>query len=157
MSEIEIKHLKSYSELINSLPEDEKKCAEIMCKQSAEAQEERLHELYLSQDKTTYLVCFNNGFAYSHISALDLHNYLKLKIEYKKICDNRETYLEDLRKEQFSRAIINTDEITKAAKLHFLETEPYINEIIKGLQLYPFPNVDIEKIIDETTNQVVKI
>ena len=45
MSEIEIKQLKSYSELINSLPEDERKCAEIMCKQSAEALEERLSRL----------------------------------------------------------------------------------------------------------------
>lgn len=125
MSEIEIKNPKLFSESWNDLPEEIK----ITCKQSAEAQEERLHKLYLSQDKTTYLVCFNNGFAYSHVSALDLHNYLKLKIQYKQICDNREAYLEDLRKEQFSRAIINTDEIAKAAKLHFLETEPYINEI----------------------------
>lgn len=157
MSEIEIKKPKLYSELIKSIPEDERGIVNIINKQSAEAQEERLHQFYLANDKTTFLVCFDNGYNYGHVSALDLHNYLKLKIQYKQICDNRESYLEDLRKEQFSRAIINTDEIAKAAKLHFLETEPYINEIVKAMQLYPFPNADIEKIIDETTNQVVKI
>lgn len=128
-----------------------------MNKQSAEALEERLHNLYLSQDKTTYLVCFDNGFSYSHVSGVDLYNYLKLKLQYEQISNSRKAYLQELQKEQNNRAIINTKEIASASKLYFLGTEPYLNEIIKAMQLYPFPCGEIEKIINETTNQVVKI
>lgn len=153
MSEIEIKNPKYFSESWNDLPEEIK----ITCKQSAEAQEERLHNLYLSQDKTTYLVCFDNGFSYSHVPGVDLYNYLKLKIQYEQISNSRKAYLQELQKEQYNRAVINTKEIASASKQYYLETEPYLNEIIKAMQLYPFPSGEIEKIIDETTNQVVKI
>ena len=152
MSEIEIKNPKYFSESWNDLPESVK----ISCRQSAKAQEERLHNLYLSQDKTTYLVCFDNGFSYSHVSGVDLYNYLKLKIQYDQISNSRKAYLQELQKEKYNRAIINTKEIASASKQYYLETEPYLNEIIKAMQLYPFPCGEIEKIIDETTNQVVK-
>lgn len=137
----------------NELSESEK----ITCKQSAEAQKERLFLAQLQQSKTTYFVSFDNGFSYSHVSGVDLYNYLKLKIQYEQISDSRKAYLQELQKEQYNRAIINTKEIASASKQYFLEIEPYLNEIIKAMQLYPFPCGEIEKIIDETTNQVVKI
>ena len=151
MSEIEIKNPKPFSESWNELPEEIK----ITCKQSAEAQEERLFLAQLQQSKTTYLVCFDNRFSYSHVSGVDLYNYLKLKIQYEQISNSRKAYLQELQKEQYNRAIINTKEIASASKQYFLETEPYLNEIIKAMQLYPFPCGEIEKIIDETTNTVV--
>lgn len=46
---IEIKNLKSYTELMNSLSEDDRKCVEIMNKQAAEALEKRLIQLRKSQ------------------------------------------------------------------------------------------------------------
>ena len=158
MSAIEIKHLKSYSELINSLPEDERKCAEIMCKQSAETQEERLFLAQLQQSKTTYLVCFDNGYNYGQVSAIDLYNFQKLKMQYNQIINDREEYLQQLQREQKYSAIINPKEYANAYKIKLMETEPYLNEIIKAAQLFIMPfNREIEKIIDETTNQVVKI
>lgn len=138
--------------------EEARKWAEIMCKQSAEAQEERLHELYLSQDKTTYLVCFDNGYAYGQVSALELYNFQKLKKQYNQIINDREEYLQQLQREQKFSAIINPTEYANAYKIKLMETEPYLNEIIKAAQLFTMPfNREIEKIIDETTNQVVKI
>ena len=111
----------------------------------------------LQQSKSTYLVSFDNGFSYNHVSGVDLYNYLKLKIQYEQISNSRKAYLQELQKEQYNRAIINTKEIASASKQYFLETEPYLNEIIKAMQLYPFSCGEIEKIIDETTNTVVKI
>ena len=73
MSEIEIKNPKLFSESWNELPEEIK----ITCKQSAEAQEERLFLAQLQQSKNTYLVCFDNGYSYSHVSALELYNFQK--------------------------------------------------------------------------------
>lgn len=155
---VKIKNPKSYTELMNSIPEDDRKCVEIMNKQSAEALEERLFLAQLQQSKTTYLVCFDNGYAYGHVSAIELYNFQKLKIQYNQIINDREEYLQTLQREQFDRAIINTKEIAAAYKMKMLETEPYLNEIIKEAQLFLMPfNREIEKIIDETTNQVVKI
>ena len=153
MGEIEIKHPKLFSETWKNLSE----CEKIMCRQSAEALEERLFLAQLYSNKTTYLVSFDNGFSYSHVSGVDLYNYLKLKMKYEQISNSRKAYLQQLQKEQYDRAIINTKEIASASKQFLLETEPYLNEIIKAMQLYPFPCGEIEKIIDETTNQVVKI
>lgn len=154
MSEIEIKNPKLFSESWDELPEEVK----ITCKQSAETQEERLFLAQLSQSKSTYLVCFDKGYAYSHVSAIDLYNFQKLKIQYNQIINDREEYLKTLQREQFDRAIINTKEIAAAHKMKMLETQPYLNEIIKAAQLFPMPfNREIEKIIDETNNQVVKI
>ena len=144
---------KSYSDAIKTIPEFDRKSVEIMTKQSVEAQEERLYLAQLYQNKSTYLVSFDNGFSYSHVSGVDLYNYLKLKIQYEQISNSRKAY----QKEQYNRTIINTKEIASAIKQYFLETEPYLNEIIKAMQLYPFPCCEIEKIIDETTNQVVKL
>lgn len=155
MSEIEIKHLKSYSELINSLPEDERKCAEIMCKQSAEAQEERLFLAQLQQSKTTYLVCFDNGYNYGHVSAIDLYNFQKLKVEYNRICSERDEYVKSLCNPYST--VIGPENIEKL-KIYNLSLQPQIEAIIKAAQLFTMPfNREIEKIIDETTNQVVKI
>jgi hypothetical protein len=136
---------------LNDLPESVK----ISCRQSAKVQEERLKLFQLSQDKTTYLVIFDNEFSYGHVSGVDLYNYLRLKIQYEQISNSRKAYLQELQKEQYNSAVINTKEIASASKQFFLETEPYLNEIIKAMQLYPFPCGEIEKIIDETTNQVV--
>ena len=148
---------KSYSDAIKTIPEFDRKSVEIMTKQSVEAQEERLYLAQLYQNKSTYLVSFDNGFSYSHVSGVDLYNYLKLKIQYEQISNSRKVYLQNLQKEQYNRAIINTKEIASASKQYYLETEPYLNEIIKAMQLYPFPSGEIEKIIDETTNTVIKI
>ncbi len=152
MSEIELKNPKYFSESWDELPEEVK----IACKQSAEALEERLFLAQLSQSKTTYLVFFDNGCAYGHVSAIDLYNFQKLKMQYNQIINDREEYLQTLQREQFDRAIINTKEIAAAHKMKMLETEPYLNEIIKKAQLFTMPfNREIEKIIDETTNTVV--
>ena len=79
-------------------------------------------------------------------------------MQYDQIINDRKEYLQTLQREQFNRAIINTEEIAKAYKIKLMETEPYLNEIIKAAQLFTIPfNREIEKIIDETTNQVVKI
>lgn len=153
MSEIEIRYPKPNLMSWNDLPESVK----ISCNQSAKAQEEKLFLAQLYQNKSTYFVSFDNGFSYCHVSGVDLYNYLKLKIQYEQISNSRKAYLQELQKEQYNRAIINTKEIASASKQFFLETEPYLNEIIKAMQLYPFPCGEIEKIIDETTNQVVKI
>lgn len=153
MSEIEIRYPKPNLMSWNDLPESVK----ISCRQSAKAQEERLFLAHLYQNKSTYLVSFDNGFSYSHVSGVDLYNYLKLKIQYEQISNSRKAYLQELQKEQYNRAIINTKDIASASKQYFLETEPYLNEIIKAMQLYPFPSGEIEKIIDETTNTVIKI
>ncbi len=154
MSEIEIKEPKSFSEFWNELPEEVK----IICEQSAEAQEERLHQFYLANDKTTYLVCFDNGYNYGHVSAIDLYNFQKLKMQYNQIINDREEYLQELQRELKFSAIINPTEYANAYKIKLMETEPYLNEIIKEAQLFTMPfNREIEKIIDETTNTVVKI
>ena len=108
MSEIEIKNPKPFSESWNELPEEIK----ITCKQSAEALEERLHKLYLSQDKTTYLVCFDNGYNYGHVSALELYNFQKLKIEYNRICSERDEYVKSLQNKG-STVIYGTEKIEK--------------------------------------------
>ena len=42
---VKIKNPKSYTELMDSIPEKDRKCVEIMNKQSAEALEERLSRL----------------------------------------------------------------------------------------------------------------
>lgn len=42
---IEIKNLKSYTELMNSLSEDDRKCVEIMNKQAAEALEKKTNPI----------------------------------------------------------------------------------------------------------------
>ena len=152
MSEIEIKNPKLFSESWNELLEEIK----ITCKQSAEALEERLHNLYLSQDKTTYLVCFDNGYAYGHISALELYNFLKLKIEYNKICSEREEYVKSLCNK--GSIVISGTEKIEILKRYSQSLEPRIDAILKTAQLFIMPfNREIEKIIDETTNQVVKI
>lgn len=156
MSEIEIKHLKSYSDIINSLPEDERKCAEIMCKQSAEAQEERLFLAQLQQSKSTYLVCFDNGYVYGHVSALELYNFQKLKIEYNKILEQREQYIKSLYNPG-STVIVGDDKIELVRKYNN-SLQSQIDPILKTAQLFIMPfNREIEKIIDETTNTVVKI
>ena len=154
MSEIEIKNPKLFSESWNDLPEEIK----ITCKQSAEAQEERLFLAQLQQSKSTYLVCFENGYNYSHVSAIDLYNFQKLKMQYNQIINDREEYLQELQREQKYSAIINPKEYANAYKIKLMETEPYLNEIVKAAQLFTMPfNREIEKIIDETTNTVVKI
>ena len=152
MSEIEIKQPKKID--WNNLPEEVK----ITCKQSAEAQEERLKLFQLSQDKTTYLVCFDNGYAYGQVSALELYNFQKLKKQYNQIINEREEYLQQLQRELKFSAIINPTEYANAYKIKLMETEPYLNEIVKAAQLFTMPfNREIEKIIDETTNQVVML
>ena len=152
MSEIEIKNPKLFSESWNDLPKEIK----ITCKQSAEAQEERLHKLYLSQDKTTYLVCFDNGSNYGHVSALELYNFQKLKIEYNRICSERDEYVKSLQNKG-STVISGTEKIEKLRR-YGQWLEPRIDAISKAAQLFIMPfNREIEKIIDETTNQVVKI
>ena len=154
MSEIEIKNPKYFSESWDNLSE----CEKIMCRQSAEAQEERLKLFQLSQDKTTYLVCFDNGYAYGQVSAIDLYNFQKLKKQYNQIINEREEYLQQLQRELKFSAIINPTEYANAYKRKLMATEPYLNEIIKAAQLFIMPfNREIEKIIDETTNTVVKI
>ena len=154
MIEIEIKDPKLFSKSWNDLPEEIK----ITCKQSAEAQEERLFLAQLSQSKSTYLVCFDNGYNYGHISALELYSFQKLKMQYNQIINNREEYLQVLQREREDSAIINSKEYANAYKIKLMETEPYLNEIIKAAQLFTMPfNSEIEKIIDETTNTVVKI
>lgn len=152
MSEIEIKNPKPFSESWNELPEEIK----ITCKQSAEALEERLHNLYLSQDKTTYLVCFDNGYSYGHVSALELYNFLKLKIEYNKIYKERDEYTQTL----FNKGstVISGEEKIEKLKRYCRSLEPRIDAILKAAQLFIMPfNREIEKIIDESTNQVVKL
>ena len=152
MSEIEIKNPKLFSESWNELPEEIK----ITCKQSAEAQEERLHNLYLSQDKTTYLVCFDNGYNYGHVSALELYNFQKLKVEYNRICSERDEYVKSLQNKG-STVIVGTEKIEKL-KRYGKWLEPRLDAISKAAQLFTMPfNREIEKIIDETTNQVVKL
>lgn len=152
MGEIEIKHPKLFSECWNNLSE----CEKIACKQSAEAQEERLHKLYLSQDKTTYLVCFDNGYSYSHVSALELYNFQKLKIEYNRIHKDGEEYAKSLCN-KYSTVISGEENIEKLNR-YKQSMELRLNEIIKVAQLFIMPfNREIEKIIDENTNQVVKI
>lgn len=149
---------KLFSKELESLPEDERKVALEDARQSAKEQQERLFLAQLQQSKSTYLVCFDNGYNYGHVSALELYNFQKLKMQYNQIINDREGYLQTLQREQFNRAIINTEEITKAHKIKLMETEPYLNEIIKAAQLFTMPfNREIEKIIDETTNTVVKI
>lgn len=152
MSEIEIKNPKPFSESWNDLPEEIK----ITCKQAAEALEERLHKLYLSQDKTTYLVCFDNGYNYGHVSALELYNFQKLKIEYNRICSERDEYVKSLQNKG-STVIYGTEKIEKLRR-YGQWLEPRLDAIAKAAQLFTMPfNREIEKIIDETTNQVVKI
>lgn len=154
MSEIKIKKPKLFSESWNELPEEIK----ITCKQSAEALAERQFLAQLSQSKNTYLVCFDNGYNYGHISALELYNFQKLKMQYNQIINDREEYLQELQREQKNSAIINPKEYANAYKIKLMETEPYLNEIVKAAQLFTLPfNREIEKIIDETTNLVVKI
>ena len=149
---------KLYSDAIKNIPESDRKSVEIMNRQSAEAQEERLFLAQLQQSKTTYLVCFDNGYNYGHVSAIDLYNFQKLKMQYNQIINDREEYLQELQREQKSSAIINPKEYANAYKIKLMETEPYLNEIIKAAQLFTMPfNREIEKIIDETTNTVVKI
>ena len=153
MGEVEIKHPKLFSESWENLPESVK----ISCKQSAEDQEERLFLAQLQQSKNTYLVCFDNGFAYGSISALDLYNYLTLKMRYNEILNSENNYLQKAMKEQYPNTIINPNLCEEKAKKYLLELKPLLNEIVQRLQLYPFPCGEIEKIIDETTNQVVKL
>ena len=151
MSEIEIKNPKPFSESWNDLPEEIK----ITCKQSAEAQEDRLFLAQLQQSKSTYLVCFDNGYSYSHISALELYNFQKLKIACNRIYKRREEYTQSVLYE--SSTIFGQDKIEKI-KMYCKSLEPELDEILKAAQLFTMPfNREIEKIIDETTNQVVKI
>lgn len=158
MCEIVIKKPELYSELIKSIPEDEREIVNIINKQSAEALEERLFLAQLQQSKSTYLVCFDNGYNYGHVSAIDLYNFQKLKKQYNQIINDREEYLQELQKELEFSAIINPTEYANAYKIKLMETEPYLNEIIKAAQLFTMPfNREIEKIIDETTNTVVKM
>lgn len=152
MSEIEIKNPKLFSESWNELPEEIK----ITCKQSAEALEERLHNLYLSQDKTTYLVCFDNGYNYGHVSSSELYNFQKLKIEYNRICSERDEYVKSLQNKG-STVIYGTEKIEKLRR-YGQWLDPRVDAILKAAQLFTMPfNREIEKIIDETTNTVVKI
>lgn len=152
MSEIEIKNPKSFSESWNELPEEIK----ITCKQSVEAQEERLFLAQLQQSKTTYLVSFDNGYAYGHVSALELYNFQKLKIEYNRICSERDEYVKSLQNKG-STVIYGTEKIENLRR-YGQWLEPRIDAIIKAAQLFTMPfNREIEKIIDETTNTVVKI
>ena len=156
----EVRHIdtKLFSEELEKLPEDERKRALEDARQSAKEQQERLFLAQLQQSKSTYLVCFDNGYNYGHVSALELYNFQKLKMQYNQIINDRKEYLQTLQREQFNRAIINTEEIAKAYKIKLMETEPYLNGIIKAAQLFTIPfNREIEKIIDETTNTVVKI
>lgn len=154
MSEIEIKNPKLFSKSWNDIPEEIK----ITCKQSAEAQEERLFLAQLQQSKSTYLVCFDNGYNYynyGHVSALELYNFLKLKIEYNKICSERDEYVKSLCNKG-STVISGTEKIEKL-KRYTQSLEPRVDAILKAAQLFTMPfNREIEKIIDETTNQVVK-
>ena len=156
MCEIEIKKPKLYSELIKSIPEDEREIVNIINKQSAEAQEERLHQFYLANDKTTFLVCFDNGYGYGHVSALELYNFIKLKIEYNKILNQHEEYMRSLCNPG-STVIVGEEKIELVRKYNNslpAQTDP----ILKAAQLFTMPfNREIEKIIDETTNTVVKI
>ena len=152
MGEIEIKHPKLFSETWDDLPESVK----ISCRQSAEAQQERLKLFQLSQDKTTYLVCFDNGYAYGQVSALDLYNFQKLKVEYNKICNQREEYAKSLYNS--GSTVISGEEKIESLKRYCNSLEPRLDAILKAAQLFTMPfNREIEKIIDETTNQVVKI
>ena len=152
MSEIEIKNPKPFSESWNDLPEEIK----ITCKQSAEAQEERLFLAQLQQSKSTYLVCFDNGYSYSHISALELYNFQKLKIACNRIYERREEYTQSVLYE--SSTIISGQDKIEKIKMYYKSLEPELDEILKVAQLFTMPfNKEIKKIIDETTNQVVKI
>jgi hypothetical protein len=136
----------------NELSESEKNT----CKQSAEALEERLFLAQLFQSKTTYLVCFDNGYSFSHISALELYNFQKLKIAYNRIYERREEYTQSVLHES-STFIFGQDKIEKI-KMYCKSLEPELDEILKAAQLFTMPfNREIEKIIDETTNTVVKI
>lgn len=154
MSEIEIKNPKYFSESWNELPKEVK----IICKQSAEALEERLFLAQLQQSKSTYLVCFDNGYNYGHVSAIDLYNFQKLKIQYNQIINDRERYFQELQRALECGAIINPKEYANAYKIKLMETKSYLNEIIKAAQLFTMPfNREIERIIDETTNQVVML
>lgn len=150
--EIEIKNPKLFSESWNELPEEIK----ITCKQSAEAQEERHFLAELSQSKNTYFVCFDNGYSYSHVSALELYNFQKLKKRYNKICKDGEEYAKSLCN-KYCTVISGKENIEKLER-YKQSVEPQLNEIIKAAQLFVMPfNHEIEKIIDETTNTVVKI
>lgn len=156
MGEIEIKKPKLYSELIKSIPEDEREILNIINKQSAEALEERLHQFYLANDKNTFLVCFDNGYGYGHVSALELYNFMKLKIEYNKICKQREEYMKSLFNPG-STVIVGDDKIELVRKYNN-SLQSQIDPILKAAQLFTMPfNREIEKIIDETDNRVVKI
>lgn len=157
MSEIEIKHPKSYTELMNSVPEADRKCIEIINKQSAEALEESLFLAQLQQSQSTYLVIFDNGYIYGNISALELYNFLKLKIEYYKIYKAREDYAQSLYSNE-SAIYPDKERLTEKYKMFCNSLEPRLEAILKAAQLFIMPfNREIEKIIDETTNQVVKI
>ena len=152
MSEIEIKNPKLFSESWNDLPEEIK----ITCEQSAEALEERLFLAQLQQSKTTYLVSFDNGFSYGQVSAIDLYNFQKLKIEYNKIYKQREEYTRSLYNP--GSTVISDEEKIELLKRYCNSLEPRLDAILKAAQLFTMPfNREIEKIIDETTNQVVKI
>ena len=152
MGEIEIKNPKPFSESWKDLPESVK----ISCKQSAEAQEERLFLAQLQQSKNTYLVCFDNGYSYSHVSALELYNFQKLKIEYNRIHKDGEEYAKSLCN-KYSTVISGEENIEKLNR-YKQSMELRLNEIIKAAQLFVMPfNREIEKIIDENTNQAVKL
>lgn len=152
MSEIEIKNPKCFSESWDELPEEVK----INCKQSAEALEERLVLAQLSQSKSTYLVCFDNGYNYKHITALELYHFIRLKAEYNRIYRNREEYTKSLYNE--GSAFFPDEEKIAMLRRYCSFLEPQLDAILKKVKLFILPfNREIEKIIDETTNQVVKI
>lgn len=125
MSEIEIKNPKCFSESWNELPEEVK----IACKQSAEAQEERLLLAQLSQSKSTYFVCFDNGFAYKHITALELYHFIRLKAEYNEIYRKREEYTKSLYN-QGSTVIFGEEKIAMLRR-YCSSLQPQIDAILK--------------------------
>lgn len=147
----EMENPKPFSESWNELTDEVK----ITCKQSAEALEERLFLVQLQQSSSTYLVCFDNGYAYHNVSALELYNFLKLKMQYNTICKQRDEYVKSLCNPYST--IIGSENIKKL-KIYNLSLQPQIDAIIKVAQLFTMPfNREIEKIIDETTNQAVKL
>ena len=152
---VKIKNPKSYTELMDSIPEKDRKCVEIMNKQSAEALAERQFLAQLSQSKSTYLVCFDNGYNYRHISALELYHFIRLKAEYNEIYRKREEYTKSLYNQ--GSTVISGEEKIAMLRRYCSSLEPQLDAILKQVQLFILPfNREIEKIIDEITNQVVK-
>jgi hypothetical protein len=109
----------------------------------------------IAQSESTFTVYFYNGFAYGHVSALDLYNYLKLRIEHDQIINDRENYLQSLKADH---SVLLNNKIEKLYKEYCASTDFYLNEIKKAIQLFPFPcSMEVEKIIDETTKKEIKI